>query len=80
MKVIFSGIKKGFKEFGENIALIVNSVLLSIVYFIGVGPTSLFAKMMGKSFIDRKPEKKTKTYWSDLNLDKKPIEEYYRQF
>jgi hypothetical protein len=80
MMRFLSGIKEGFKEFGENIALIVNSVLLSIVYFVGVGPTSLFAKLVKKSFLDVKIEKKSKTYWSDLNLKKRPEEEYYRQF
>jgi hypothetical protein len=80
MMSFLSGIKEGFKEFGENIALIVNSLLLSVVYFLGVGPTSLVAKIVRKSFLDVKIEKKSKTYWSDLNLKKRPEEEYYRQF
>jgi hypothetical protein len=78
-KFVF-GFKKGFKEFGENIGLIVNSILLSAVYFIGVGPTYLVAKIVGKKFLDTKTDKKAKTYWSTLDLDKKTIEEYYRQF
>lgn len=80
MKRFFSGLKEGFKEFGENIARIVNSVLLSLVYFIGVGPTSLVAKITRKSFLDTKIDKKAKSYWSTLNLRKKPKEDYYRLF
>lgn len=80
VKLFFSGFKKGTKDFGHNITLIINSILLSTVYFIGVGFTSIFAKLFGKKFLETKISRKTKTYWSDLNLKKKPIEEYYRQF
>jgi hypothetical protein len=80
MNGFFSGMKAGFKEFGDNITCLVNSVLLCLVYFIGVGPTSLFARLSGKTFIETKINKKTKTYWSDLDLEKRPIDEYYRQF
>jgi len=74
------GIKEGFKSFGENIAITVNSLLLSIVYFIGVGTTSLFARILKKRFLDTKISKQSKTYWQNLNLKKKKFEEYYRQF
>jgi len=66
------------KEFGIGVSVIVNSLLLSIVYVAGVGFTSLFAKLVGKRFLETK--KKKDTYWSDLDLKKKPLEEYYRQF
>ena len=76
----FKGVQKGFKEFGTNISIIINSFLLAIVYFIGVGITSLFAKLIRKHFLDMKLSRIKKTYWSELNLEKQPIEEYYRQF
>ena len=41
-KEFFKGLKKGQKKFGENIAGIVNSILLTFVYFIGIGLTSIF--------------------------------------
>jgi hypothetical protein len=69
----------GFKEFGENITLIINSILLSFVYFSGVGFTAIFARIIKKHFLETKLTK-DKTYWQNLNLEKKPIEEYYRQF
>ena len=80
MNYFLSGFKKGFKEFGENISLIVNSVLLTVVYLVGVGPTCLVAKITGKTFFENKIDKKAKTYWSDTNLSKKTKENYYRQF
>jgi hypothetical protein len=74
----FKGIKEGMKEFGQNITIIVNSILLSIVYLIGVGPTSIIAKIFGKSFLQKELVKET--YWTDLNLEKEDKDNYYRQF
>ena len=73
------GFREGMKDFGHGIALIVNSFLLAIVYLVGVGFTAIFAKLFRKHFLDMKLSKK-ETYWSDLNLKKKSMEEYYRQF
>ncbi len=72
------GFRNGMHNFGENICLIINSALLFLVYFTGVGITSIAAKLSGKHFLDMQP--KEDTYWSELNLKKKPAESYYRQF
>lgn len=76
----FSGFARGFKRFGSNISVIVNTVLLALVYLLAVGPTSLIAKLTGKRFLTLKADKKAKTYWERLNLTKRPLDEYYRQF
>lgn len=78
IREFISGFKKGTTSFGENLATIVNSVLLTFVYLVGIGLTSLAAKLFKKSFLDLEPKKDS--YWTDLNLGKKPTEEYYRQF
>lgn len=80
IKDFFDGFIKGFSMFGKNIALIINTILLFVVYIFGVGSTYIIAKIKGKKFLDTKISKKSKTYWSDLNLKKKKLEEYYRQF
>jgi len=80
LREFFSGFKAGMQLFGHGIATIVNVTLLSVVYWIGVGITSMIAKIMGKRFLDMELDKKAKTYWKDYNLTKRPIEEYYRQF
>ena len=80
IKQFLYGFKKGMNSFGENIAIIINSGLLLIVYLVGVGLTSIVAKISGKHFLQIKISNKRETYWSDLNLNKKPIEAYYRQF
>jgi hypothetical protein len=84
LKQFFKGFGKGFKDFGHNISRIVNSLLLIIVYFIGAGITAIVAKITGKHFLEHKyPGKektKAKSYWKELDLKKKSIEQYYRQF
>ena len=54
MKKFIEGVKEGQKYFGENIAIIVNSVLLSLVYIIGIGIVSITAKIFKKEFLDTK--------------------------
>lgn len=78
MKQFLKEFKKGMKSFGENISIIVNSLLLLVVYFIGVGLTFALAKVFRKSFLDTKFTKES--YWSDLNLKNRTIKEHYRQF
>jgi len=74
------GFKKGMHSFGSIIAGIINAVLLLSVYMLGVGLTSLVARLLKKKFLDIRIEKDRSTYWSDLNLKKEDMENYYRQF
>ena len=74
------GFKEGQKEFGDAIAAIINSILLTIVYVFGVGITSIFARLFGKKFLDADIDKNVKTYWQDLDIKTNKMEEYYRQF
>ena len=63
----------GFKAFGYYINLTINSILLTIAYIIGVGITSLFAKLFKKHFLDLKIKKENSTYWTNLDLRKKSL-------
>ncbi len=76
----FNGFKNGMKNFGNNIAIIINSILLLMVYIIGVGITSIISKIVGKHFLEKKLSKEQKSYWDNLDLSKKPLKDYYRQF
>jgi len=76
----FKDLKKGQKKFGDDISQIINFILLTIAYLFGIGLTSVFAKISGKHFLELKKEENIESYWSDLNLIKKPMKEYYRQF
>lgn len=76
----FSDIKKGMEAFGLCIAALVNTILLGLVYAVGVGFTSLLAKICGKHFLDTSIRDDEASYWLDLHLKKKSMDEYYRQF
>jgi len=76
----FTGFQEGFKNFGHTISIIINSLLLSFVYCMGVGLTSIFAKILNKHFLDIKSSKNRDSYWLNLNLKKKSLSDYYRQF
>ena len=81
MTGFFASFKEGMTEFGKTISSIVNSFLLVIIYIVGIGLTSIISKLIFKKhFLDIENSDYNKSYWSDLNLNKRPIEEYYRQF
>ncbi|MDD5012180.1 MAG: hypothetical protein PHQ66_00835 [Candidatus Nanoarchaeia archaeon] len=75
-----NGFAKGYKMFGENIAIVVNSILFSVVYFLGFGATSIISKIFKKHFLDLDFDKESSTYWENFDLGKKEMGEYYRQF
>lgn len=79
LKQFFKGFKKGMGLFGEDIAIIVNTAFLAIVYFIGVGITSLVAKLFGKHFLEMKRSRKIGSYWSSMQT-KKTEDSFYKQF
>ncbi len=76
----FKDVKEGFRLFGEVIATLINSILLLIVYLIGVGFSYLIIKLSGRQLLRKKVDKNIKSYWIDLNLKKEEMEDYYRQF
>jgi len=75
-----NGFKKGMREFGNNAIMIINSCLLALVYIIGVGISSILAKIFRKKFLDIKIEKDRKSYWTDIETKNNKMEEHYRQF
>jgi hypothetical protein len=80
LREFLKGFKEGSESFVSNIKVIINSILLSVVYILGIGITSIFAKIFGKHFLDMKLSGRGETYWSELNLKKRQEDEYYKQF
>ncbi|MBD3155411.1 MAG: hypothetical protein GF368_02025 [Candidatus Aenigmarchaeota archaeon] len=77
IKSFLKGFGKGFKKFGEGVSNVVNFVLLTFVYFIGIGITSLFAKIFGKKFLDMKEGEKS--YWKNKEGEKE-LKDYKKMF
>lgn len=80
MRWFFKGVKDGMHRFGLDIATLVNTILLSLAYFIGVGITAIIAKLAKKKFLETKLNPRAKTYWNNLNIKKRHIDEHYKQF
>lgn len=74
------------KKFSANMVAITNLILLLLVYLLGVGISSIVAKIIGKKFLDlKKPDKnhsdkKVKSYWIQKERKKHTLEDSYRQF
>jgi hypothetical protein len=77
---IFVGLFDGFQAFGHTFATLLNFILLSFVYFVGVGLTFVIAKLFGKRFLDLKKSSSLSSYWEDYHLGKKELSSYFRQF
>ena len=53
------GFRDGMQKLGSNVNAAVNTVLLLIVYVIGIGPVSIIARMFGRSFLSMRPRRST---------------------
>lgn len=69
------GFRRGFKDYGDIIMTFFNTILLFLVYIIGVGMSKLISIIMRKKFLDIE-QNNEKTYWKDYN----EINDEYRQF
>ncbi|MCK5025995.1 MAG: hypothetical protein KAS15_05355 [Nanoarchaeota archaeon] len=71
------------KEFIRMISKILNKaitlILLFIVYFIGIGLTSIIAKIFNKHFLNVRNKNKI-SYYTKIARKKQPEEYHYRQF
>jgi len=79
IRLFARGFATGFKTFGHSINGVVNFFLLSLVYLLGVGPTSIIGRLLGKRFLDLKADS-GETYWVDNKVSKEDIENYHRMF
>jgi len=78
MKKFLEEFALGFREFGHLVSALVNAVLLSAVYLLGIGPTFIVAKLTGKSFLD--VSYRNESYWERLDIGKREKKHYCRQF
>ena len=76
--------KQNLEKLSFIMRSIVNSIILGIVYIVGVGTTSIVARIFGVKFLDNSTKKQkvcnTQTYYKKLNLKKEEKENYLHQF
>ncbi|UCC91401.1 MAG: hypothetical protein JSV39_03760 [Candidatus Aenigmatarchaeota archaeon] len=68
-----------FKRFNFLVVKTINKILLSLVYFVGIGATSLLGKILRKKFLDINPKRK-ETCWIEIEDKEKTGEDYKRMF
>lgn len=76
----FGDLKEGSKKYGEEVAFLINCVLLSFAYLVGVGLTWIVARVFHKRFMALAPEPSKTSYWEKSTMSERKKEEYYRQF
>ena len=79
IKKIWNFVKSILEPISKLISSIINFVLLSIVYFIGIGIVSISAKLFRKHFLELKKQNK-QSNWHEHKVTKQPLENYYRTF
>ena len=62
------------------IAWIINTLILSIIFYVVITPIALIARLGKKSFLDIKIDSQTKTYWNNLEALNKDQAAYKGQF
>ncbi|MCS6915266.1 MAG: hypothetical protein RMK29_15790 [Myxococcales bacterium] len=70
----------GMRTFGRHVALGVNAILLTIIYFGALGPTALVARLLRRRFLDLAPAPDKETFWQDLDLEARSLDAYFRQY
>lgn len=80
LKMFGKYFKEGMLYFGERTSALVNTLLLAIVYTVGVGPMSLLAKLSRKKFLDLTFDTNCQSYWQKVEKRPETLNRYYRQF
>jgi len=79
IKLFLEGFGHGFKSFGAIIANIVNTILLVLIYFIGVGIAALIVKLTRQELMSVE-KKKISSYYKSNKPEKQSIEDFYKQY
>jgi len=79
LKGIWGAVKKVMEPISKVMSGIVNFILLLLVYIIGIGLVSIFAKIFRKHFLQLKKQSKNSN-WDEHKVEKQPLEKYYRTF
>ena len=74
---ILTPLNKSWIKFGEVLGKIIAPIVMGIVYFLILTPTSILTKLFGKDLLGIKFNSKKKTYWK---LREKNIGSMKKQF
>lgn len=80
MQDFWRGFKTGFQMIGHFVASFINVILLTFVYFFGIGLSSFLGKLKGEKFLEFEIKKEDRSYWTDLKITPRPMDVFFRQF
>lgn len=78
-RLFLDGFRHGFKSFGMIVTNIVNTVLLLLIYFVGVGFAALITRITSQKLMSVE-KKKTNSYYKVNKTEKQNIEDFYKQY
>lgn len=79
LKKVWGMLKSIFEHISKVMPNIVNFILLSLVYALGIGIVSIFMKLLGNHFLQLKKQNKVSN-WVEHKVTKQPLEQYYKTF
>jgi hypothetical protein len=62
------------------LGFVMSQVILTLFFFLLVTPISLLARLVGKDFLNRKPDLQATTYWIPRDAKAKTPESYQQQY
>lgn len=74
------GLIRVIKQVGKKIGWVVTTILLIVIYLVGIGVSALIAKSIRKHFLKLKPEKDKTTYWLNKTRTEITLEDFQRSF
>jgi len=74
---LLAPLNKLWFKFGMILGAIVAPIVMGVIFFLTVTPIGLVMKIMGKDLLNKKYNKKKKTYWIKRDV---PIGTMKRQF
>ena len=79
MKEVLSAIWEGWKKLARAWGKVVNTILLSLVFFTVFGLMALVAKLSGQDLLDARQRSSGQTAWRDWERGKETLEDSLRQ-
>ena len=80
MKGLLSKLWEGFKRLANIWGRVVNTILLSVVYFTVFGLMALGARLLGQDLLGTRPRSKAESLWLDWENKEVSFENCRRQF
>ena len=80
MKSFLKKTWSGIKSFSRKVAYVQSIIILTLFYFLMIGPFSVVIRILGKDLLNKKWKDKKKSYWIKKEKLEVNLENTRRQF